>query len=323
MKRLPLILSGLFVLLSGCGKQQPKNLPQERSSNPSQWQSAAQTKLRVPIIVSKERAYVEPLEPAILDQIKENIEFAKTSINIPQSPIFWTNTERVAFYTDELRLFGEELKFTLENYFPVSLWNKLDEPRRQAFARVQVRWQSVQVTVNDGTKTVPIEGLLPKHIQLAINKVPVEVPEVEVVSIFDLYRELVPEMASSLPPEARSNFQYPQCFSAVLWFYGIQKRPRIFANREVLLGQKNIRVALAEVFGKNGFERITKVKEQSDLQFGDILMFPPHSQVYLSDDLVFEKPNGDAYSPWRIMESDVTRTVKKDPELVVMRKKAE
>jgi len=107
----------------------------------------------------------------------------------------------------------------------------------------------------------------------------------------------------------------------VLWFYELQKRPKIFATRDVLLAKKNIRIALRELLQENGFERVTKITEQSDLKFGDILMFPPHAQVYLAHDLVFEKPNGDAYSPWRIMESNVSRTVEEDRELVVMRRK--
>lgn len=320
MKLAFLIVAGIF--LSGCGNQPNTVLPETvpSSSLPLAFSNSSE---KVPAILSKTRGYVEPLEQAITAQIEENNEAAKTSINIPRSPRFWTDPERTQFYRDELRLSEQELKFTLENYFATSLWNSLEINRQQAFAKVQARWENVRVLVESGSKAVPIENLLPPHIQSAINKVPVEVPEVEVVSFFDLYRELVPEMTSSLPEEAKKSFQYPQCFSAVLWFFGIQRRPKIFVTRDVLLGKKNIRVALREVLQESGFERVTKVTEQSDLKFGDILMFPPHAQVYLAYDLVFEKPNGDAYSPWRIMESNVTRTVKEDPELVVMRKRAD
>lgn len=321
MNQVFLVLITLSIFTSGCGKQSSTVLS-EPGDNLSLRLLAPHSNRDVPVIVSKKRGYVEPLEQAIAAQIEENNEAAKTSINIPRSPRFWTDPERTQFYRDELRLSEQELKFTLENHFATSLWNSLDIHRQQAFAKVQARWKNARVLVESGSKAVPIESLLPPHIQSAINKVPVEVPEVGVVSLFDLYRELVPEMTSSLPEEAKKSFQYPQCFSAVLWFYEIQRRPKIFLTREVLLGKKNIRVALREVLQENGFERVTKVTEQSDLKFGDILMFPPHAQVYLAYDLVFEKPNGDAHSPWRIMESNVTRTVKEDPELVVMRKRS-
>src|SRR3989338_3204192 len=184
MNRAFLVAIGISIFTSGCGKQSPTVLSEPAASS-SPRLLASHPKEDVPVIVSKKRGYVEALESAIASQIEENNESGKTSINIPQGPRYWTGSERTQFYRDELRLSDQEVKFILENYFPTSLWNSLDGHRQRAFAKVQARWENVQALIESRSKTVPIESLLPPHIQSAINKVPVEVPEVEVVSLFD------------------------------------------------------------------------------------------------------------------------------------------
>jgi hypothetical protein len=65
MMRVLCVLPGLFLLIVGCGKQQPGLSFQLSKDNSS---TGTTRTVRVPTIVSKERGYVEPLAAAISDR---------------------------------------------------------------------------------------------------------------------------------------------------------------------------------------------------------------------------------------------------------------
>lgn len=274
-------------------------------------------------VVSISKTYLAPLSEAITEQLAENETYLDSSVNVPGEPVFWSFglDEEQELYRKALGLSDDQIQLIKSlGYFPSSLYKELSPQAKRIYATYQTRNQIIEALADDGSGPSPIQEFLPLTVRALLNKVPVEVKEVEVVRLED-YLAVAPELKDEIPAGTPNDPQYPQCYSATLSFYGLQKYPKEFFSRDTLLGLQSADDAQIEIFRNNGFE-VLKIKNESELQFGDVITSysQSHTFVYLAEDLVFEKPNGSGYSPWRIMLGKTQSTYLDSEGTFVLRK---
>ena len=265
-------------------------------------------------IISKKTSFLEPLPEAVTEQLNSDEKYSRESINIPEFPKFLSDSDAIVFFVGTLGTSESEAKeYVKTSFFPTFLWKRITPDQKKTVAKLQVRYSKVDATVDTGPAIVPLEELLPEKARRVLNRFPYGNPDVLPVKLSALY----PDLYKPVPEEP---FVYPQCYSATLWFYGLQSKPQVFLPREVLLGQKNIKEAQIEVFQAAGFQKL-KIRNVSDLKFGDVFTyFGSHTYIYLTDNLIFEKPNGDEFSPWRITDEENVALDLSVPETVILRR---
>ncbi len=255
-------------------------------------------------ILSRTFAYLEAPSAALEKAFLDNEQVARSSATLGRPIVFRDEAEARKVLAEEFSLKGgfgisriNGGEFGGVSGFPVAAYLALSDAQKRRLAGYQTRVNHVRARVTDGRSERDLADLLPETVKTLSGHFASEIPEVVPKKIGDIFPEA--------PKALREQMLYPQCYSATLHFWGLLPELAIFAPRETFLGDKTISEAQIELFTRNGFSQ-RKIANASELKFGDVITGTgSHTFVYLLEDLVFEKPDGDPYTAFVIDQTKI------------------
>lgn len=267
-------------------------------------------------VESSKSFYLEAPEIAISQMLSRNEKDATESVNLGRGLVFMSEEEGREFLKDEFSL---ESGFSIskvdgDNFggisgIPSAAYNKLSTEKKRLLAKTQLREVAFDALVTDGDSVENLSSQLPQNVRRVLNVMASESPDVEPQPI----SKLIPGFASS-------DILWPQCYGATLYFYGLTEKLKFFAPPSVLTGEQTASQAQIDFFKQNGFLSLS-VRRRDELKWGDIVTGGnSHTFVYLIDDFVFEKPDGDPYTAPRIGKIPMEWWLNADENVSVLRK---